>query len=83
MCCRIILAEQGLNPDDVPGCNLHHVLRHGHRQHDRFFGLCFSHHQDGEDAIHRNRALFISKFGTEVELMLECFRMIGKPFNGI
>lgn len=77
MACRIILEEQGLDPDDVPSCNLHHVLRYGHRNHEMFFGLCRSHHQDGEDAIHRNEALFIQRFGTEKELMEECFRMIG------
>lgn len=81
MACRIILAEQGQDPDDVPGCNLHHVLRHGHRDHDMFFGCCLQHHQDGDDAIHRNKLEFVRKFGTEEELMLECFRMIGKPFT--
>jgi hypothetical protein len=79
MCCRKILADMGKDPDDVPGCNLHHVLRHGHRDHDRAFGLCDSlHHRYGTASIHGNPAEFVRIFGNESELMELCYREIGK-----
>jgi hypothetical protein len=80
MACRAILADQGLDPDDVPGCNLHHVLRHGHRNHERFFGLCPEHHQTGESSLHGNKSAFVERFGSEKELMELCFTQIGKIF---
>jgi len=78
MVCRKILADMGQDPDDVPGCNLHHVLRHGNRDHKKAFGLCLEHHQTGQVSIHGNPAEFKRIFGTEEELMILCYQQIGK-----
>jgi hypothetical protein len=57
--------------EDTP-CEIHH-LREGagagqRSSHYRVIGLCPSHHRTGPDSFHGNREIFISQFGTELDL---------------
>jgi hypothetical protein len=43
--------------------------------------LCPAHHQTGPDALHRNKAKFEAKFGTQKDLLIEAAGMVANTRN--
>ena len=67
----------------VTHCNLLASIHHTHtgmggrKDHDKVIGLCHFHHQ-GDEGIHKGRAAWQEKYGTEDELLERLARLLGE-----
>lgn len=81
VCIRLGRVRQYDTPEEYTA--VHHIVGKTKKDaHLLTIPLCPNHHQNGEDARHRNKSLFVAKFGTELEMHSEVVRIVQEQVCG-